>query len=85
MDWQTAFSTVCSVAIAAVSLWVKSVRDELTSMKKSQESLTTNLSSLREMIPQRYATVDDVRKSVDRVMDTLNRIEAKLDNKADKK
>lgn len=91
MDWQTGFGIVCSLATAAMSLWVKALRDDLAQMKHDHKNLQTIVSNLREAIPQRYATIEDLRDSItsnekatERVLDTLVRIENKLDGKMDK-
>ena len=85
MDWQTGFTVACAIASGALSLWTNSLRSDLSQMKHDHKALQQLVSNLREAIPQRYATIDDLRDSIKLMTDTLHRIESKLDSKADKK
>lgn len=91
MDWQIAFNVALIVAGGGVSLYIHSVKEEHKRMRHDHNSLAQSVTTLREAIPQRYATIDDLNRSVDQVsmrvgdmVTTLNRIEGKIDRKADK-
>lgn len=84
MDLQTGFTVACAIASGALSLWIRTLQADIAQMKHDHKALQQVISNLREAIPQRYATIDDLRESVKAMTDTLHRIESKLDNKADK-
>lgn len=91
MEWQDAFNIALLISGAGVGLYVNSVKEENKRMRHDHNTLAQTVTNLREAIPQRYATIDDLNRSVDQVNSrvgdmvlTLNRIESKIDRKADK-
>lgn len=91
MDWQSAFNIALLFASACVGFYVNTVKEEHKRMRHDHNNLAATVTVLREAIPQRYATIDDLNRSVDQVnarvgdmVSTLDRIENKLDRKADK-
>jgi hypothetical protein len=72
---------VCGFAVAA---YVRAVQAELSAVKHDQKNLQAVVTTLREIIPQRYATNEALRETMREVRETLLRIEDKLDQKADK-
>jgi GTPase len=91
MDWQAAFNVALFVAGGGVALYVASVKEEGKRMRNDYNNLASAVTTLREAIPMRYATIDDLNRSVDQVnarvgdvFSVVTRIENKLDHKADK-
>lgn len=92
MDWQTGFTLACAIASGSLGLVAKALRDEINQMKHDFKNLQNIVTNMRENIPQRYATIDDLNTSIavaertaERVFNLLERIETKLDTKMDKK
>lgn len=48
------------------------------------QDLKKDLSDLQRHLPENYVAKEDFQRSEDRIVSILNRIEAKIDNKADK-
>lgn len=91
MEAQTLFNIVLLAACGGISLYISSVRDKMKTMEHDHKSLGQTVSNMREYIPQKYATIDDLNRSVDQsnsrmndIFSALNRIEDKIDRKADK-
>lgn len=73
MDLSHALDAIISAALAVAGFMAKSFHNRLTVAENK-------LANLHET----YAKRDDVKESNDRVFAILERIETKLDNKADK-
>lgn len=98
MDWQSAFNVAFSIGAAISAIWAASearhkaeTRKELDIMKHDHKTLQQTVSNLRELIPTKYATIDDLNRSVDQmalrmsdVSTILNRMEDKIDRIKDK-
>lgn len=77
MDVQTAFNVLLGVGLAALGWFA----NELWNAVKD---LRTDLADLREEIPKNYASRADFKDGMAELKDLLERIDAKLDRKADK-
>ena len=53
-------------------------------MWSAVKELKADLAKLREELPTKYVTKDDFKHDMQRVLDMLDKIWTKLDNKADK-
>jgi len=53
-------------------------------MWSAVKELKVDLAKLREELPTKYVTKDDFKHDMQRVLDMLDKIWTKLDNKADK-
>lgn len=73
MDWQHGFDVVLAIAFAMVGWIVKAMHERLN----KHENWFSEL-------PDMYARRDDVKDMKQEMLTVLNRIENKLDNKADK-
>lgn len=78
------FQIIVSIGGAAVGGYVRYVHSELAAVKHDQKNLQAVVTTLREIIPQRYATNEALRETMKEVRETLLRIEDKLDRKVDK-
>lgn len=97
MEWKSLFDIALTAAGVGVMLYISSVREQLrqvreentrehTTMRHDIKNNAQVLSNLREMIPSKYATIDDLNRSVDQgnqritdVFNVLSRMESKMD------
>lgn len=77
MEPQTLINGLFAVVGSLGGFVLKTCWDAMTSMRR-------DLVSLQESISRNYVRRDDFRDHAQRVETVLDRIEAKLDNKADK-
>lgn len=77
MDGQTLINGVLGVISALVGWFVRVLWD-------AQSKVRDDLAALERNLPQIYVRRDDLREWREEVMDSLRRIEQKLDGKADK-
>ena len=68
-----------SLGFLAHTIW-SSIRD----MQKAQSRLQTRLSEVEVLVAGSYVKRQEFERFVDRVIDKLDIIDAKIDNKADK-
>lgn len=71
------FLALLSVGMAVLGWFARTLYEAVQDLKK-------DLSLLREQIPISYVRKDDYILFQERILDTLTRIEGKLDQKADK-
>lgn len=83
------FISIAGVVIsvgAALTGWVfKMVFSAIKEVEQNTTSLAKNLSDHEIYAEKTFATKQDVRDGFDRVMNKLDKIDEKLDSKADKK
>jgi len=72
----TIWNAVLSVGISVVGFFLKSVFDEM-------QRLQVLLNKTREEIAKEYVTKSEVHADINRVMDRLDRLEAKIDKLMD--
>lgn len=84
MDFQVGFN----VAIALVAFlggWVlNSLRASIDSLQKADTSLTSKVQAIEVLVAGSYVKRDDMDKLATALFAKLDKIEAKLDGKADK-
>ena len=84
MDFQVGFN----VAIALVAFlggWVlNSLRSSIESLQKADTNLTTKVQAIEVLVAGSYVKRDDMDKLTTALFAKLDKIEAKLDGKADK-
>lgn len=80
MDWQTLFNIGGLVLTAIVGGYVRFVQGQLDKARSETASAQLTMTEFRIEVAKNYVTHSDLRK----IEDTLVRIEAKLDAKADK-
>jgi septation ring formation regulator EzrA len=79
-DPQSLFNTVIAVAGAACAWVIKMIYDSIRALQAADSHLADSIEEVRE----NYARRDDVKDMSRRIETTLDRIEKKLDGKADK-
>lgn len=80
MDWQTLFNIGGLLLITLVGGYVRFVQGQLDKARNDTAASLITITEFRIEVAKNYVTHSDLRK----IEDTLVRIEAKLDAKADK-
>ena len=84
MDMQTSFNIAVGL-IAFLGGWVlNSLRDSIQSLQKSDAELATKVQSIELLVAGSYVKRDDLDKLTVALFAKLDKIDAKLDGKADK-
>jgi hypothetical protein len=83
-DYQLAFNILLSL-VAFLGGWVlNSVRDSVKALHDSDTELTNKVQAIEVLVAGQYVKRDDLDKSMAAIFTKLDRIETKLDGKADK-
>ncbi len=84
MDLQLAFNIVVALA-AFLGGWVlNSLRTSIDNLQKADTSLTTKVQAIEVLVAGSYVKRDDMDRLTSALFAKLDKIEAKLDGKADK-
>ena len=84
MDTQTAFNIVLSL-VAFLGGWVlNSLRDNIASLQKSDSELADKVQKIEVLVAGTYVKRDDLDKIISALFAKLDKIESKIDSKADK-
>ena len=84
MDGQTAFNVGVAL-IGGLGGWIlNNIKSSIDSLHKSDAMLTDKVQAIEVLVAGQYVRRDDMDKSIAAIFAKLDRIEAKLDQKADK-
>lgn len=84
MDMQTSFNIAVGL-IAFLGGWVlNSLRENIQSLQKSDSELATKVQGIELLVAGSYVKRDDLDKLTTALFAKLDKIDAKLDAKADK-
>ncbi len=84
MDFQVGFNLAIAL-VAFLGGWVlNSLRASIDSLQKADTSLTTKVQTIEVLVAGSYVKRDDLDKLTSALFAKLDKIEAKLDGKADK-
>ena len=84
MDFQVGFNLAIAL-VAFLGGWVlNSLRASIDSLQKADTSLTTKVQAIEVLVAGSYVKRDDLDKLTSALFAKLDKIEAKLDGKADK-
>lgn len=84
MDMQTSFNIAVGL-IAFLGGWVlNSLRENIQSLQKSDSELATQVQGIELLVAGSYVKRDDLDKLTVALFAKLDKIDAKLDGKADK-
>ena len=84
MDIQTAFNIVLSL-VAFLGGWVlNSLRDSIKSLHQSDTELADKVQRIEVLVAGQYVKRDDLDRMTSALFAKLDKIEAKIDLKADK-
>ena len=77
MDWQTLFNLAFGIVCGFVGWFTKTIYD-------ANKELRDDLNNLRVHLPEKYVAKHDFERMSEALFKKLDRIENKLDQKADK-
>lgn len=84
MNYQDSFNLALALA-AFLGGWVlNSVRDSVKALHQSDEHLASKVQAIEVLVAGQYVKRDDLDKHLTAIFHKLDRIEGKLDGKADK-
>lgn len=84
MDLQMAFNIAVAL-IAFLGGWVmNNLRDSMNNLRDADAALTSKVQAIEVLVAGEYVKKDDMEKLIDAVFKKLDRIEDKIDQKADK-
>lgn len=84
METQFFFNAVISVASVVGGVLLKSILDAIKELRMTDNELHDRITTITKDLPSTYIRRDDFISTVQRVENTLIRIENKLDEKKDK-
>jgi hypothetical protein len=84
MDYQILFNSAFTVLMLLIGWIMKTVFEAITELRVSDKQITAEVSKLQTELPTNYVHKHDFKDFTDAVFKKLDRIEDKLDNKADK-
>ena len=84
MDYQTLFNIAGGIAGFLGGWWMKVLHDSVRDLQDADKRLADKVSSIEVLVAGNYVKRDDFDKSVEAIFRKLDRIEDKLDDKADK-
>lgn len=84
METQLLFNIIVGCAGAFGGFLMKSILDSINELRDTDESLHNRVTVLISEIPATYVRRDDFIQHLNRIENTLARIEEKIDDKVDK-
>lgn len=84
MDWQTIFMAATGIGTSVVGWFVREIQKDIEAATKKQEHDSQKLADLQLDVARNYVTHAELSDNLSDIKDSLLRIEAKLDKKADK-
>jgi hypothetical protein len=84
MDYQVLFNIALGVAAMVIGWYMKGISDSIKELRVKDDSLVDAVSRLAISIPENYVHKHDFKDLSEALFKKLDRIEDKLDNKADK-
>ena len=81
---QSLFNVAVGVAGAVGGWWMKAIWEALRDLQSADQALAGKVSSIEVLVAGTYVTRDELSRTVIAVMNKLDRIEDKIDLKADK-
>lgn len=84
MDQQQLFNIVFAVAGALSGWWMKAMWESLKELQSADRHLASEVSDLKVLVAGQYVKQDTFDKTITALFAKLDRIEDKMDAKADK-
>ena len=84
MDYQTLFNIAGGLVGFLGGWWMKVLHESVRDLQDADKRLVDKVSSIEVLVAGNYVKRDDFDKSVEAIFRKLDRIEDKLDGKADK-
>jgi hypothetical protein len=84
VDYQALFNIAGGLAAFLGGWWMKVLHESIRDLQDGEKKLAEKVSSIEILVAGNYVKRDDFDKSVQAIFHKLDRIEDKLDGKADK-
>jgi len=84
VDYQVLFNVAGGLAAFLGGWWMKVLHDSIRDLQDGEKKLAEKVSSIEVLVAGNYVKRDDFDRSVQAIFHKLDRIEDKLDGKADK-
>lgn len=84
MDYQLLFNLAGGLAAFLGGWWMKVLHESIRDLQDGEKKLADKVSSIEILVAGNYVKRDDFDRSVQAIFHKLDRIEDKLDGKADK-
>lgn len=84
MDQQQLFNVVFAIAGALGGWWMKAMWESVKGLEKADKELSSQVSDLKVLVAGGYVRTESFDKLATAIFSKLDRIEDKLDGKADK-
>lgn len=84
MPDQQMFNVVFAIAGALGGWWMKAMWESVKELQHTDRALTTEVSELKVLVAGQYMKRDEFERTSQAIFTKLDRIEDKLDGKADK-
>lgn len=84
MDYQVLFNIALGIAAMVIGWYMKGISDSIKDLRLKDDSLVDAVSRLAVSIPENYVHKHDLKDFTEAIFKKLDRIEDKLDHKADK-
>lgn len=84
MDWQTGINAVFALAGALAGYVLKTTHEAMRDLQKADDELTDKLQRVEVLVAGQYVHKNDMERLSTALFAKLDKIENKLDGKADK-
>lgn len=84
MDSQTLLNILFGLVAFFGGIWVRGIADSLKDLKKVDNDLAEKVQGIEILVAGKYTTREEMEKLSEAIFKKLDRIEGKLDHKADK-
>jgi len=84
MDQQTLFNAGFSAFMILLGWFMNSLKETMRSLQHSDEVLATKVQAIELLVAGSYVKKDELATHMNAIFAKLDKIDAKLDNKADK-
>lgn len=84
MDTQTIINILLGLVTFFGGIWVRGIADSMKELKKTDGDLADNVQHIELLVAGSYVKRDDLDKLTTALFAKLDKIESKLDGKADK-
>jgi len=84
MDPQTILNLAFSISGVLGGIILKIFYDKLNQLQRTDEKIAADITEIKVKLPSEYVHKDEFHHLTDAIFEKLDRIESKLDKKADK-
>jgi len=84
MEMQTAFNLAVGLVAAFGGWWMKSIYDAVRDLRQAETMMIDRVQRIELLVAGQYVPREEMRTQMDALFRKLDKIEAKIDRKADK-